>query len=943
MAEYKGLKYKTKENMIPQGMPRVYFCCHYDDFSFWFESLSRELLDIESNMALWYYDPREGIPDREDLFTDLSQMQLFVIPVTYAFLHEKNPARETEFRFAAENKIPVLPLAMEEGLAEDFNRICGNLQMLNMVPGANDETEIPCRDKIKTYLDSVLVGNELAEKVRAAFDAYIFLSYRKKDRRQAQQLMRLIHEIDFCRDIAIWYDEYLTPGEDFNDAIADAMKKCDVFAVNVTPNLLEKPNYVMDIEYPEAMQTGKPLIAIETVRTDIDEVKKEYEGLTTVVSSNDCGTISSRLAESLKNIALLENDTNPGHMFLIGLAYLNGIDVEVNSKMALKLIKEAADLGLPEACSMLVDMYRYGKSVIQNTWISVKWQKEYIRIISGEEKSYDIIDGAKELLGILTREAIQESEYADENSLYSDDGSLGEWVWFGRYYIPEKYLYDKDVLLEFVRYDRDVFHEIPEMLFEDKSFVNNILEYNGEALKYASEETRQNPEKVLRAVENNGTSLQYASEELKDNPQIVQSALRTGCFKPLKYASERLRSNREFIFSILYDMRYIWSQGFYDSDFTWDLICKKLAEHGRILEYLQPALQNDRELVLETVKYNGLELEFASAELRDDKNIVLNAVNQNGWALRYASERLRANKKIVYSAVKKTGSALEFAGDRLKRKKRIILMAVKHDENVIKYVPEKYRSDKLFMYFAVKYNGYALEYASEELRADRKIVLASLKSTGCALQYASDELRSDKKLVIAATENTLCADQVLKCASDELRADKETVLAAVKKDWRALRYASDELRADKEFVLTAVKNDGYSLQDASEELRSDKDTVLEAVKNNGCTLQYASEKLRGDKEIVLVAVKNDGCALEYASEELRADKDVVFAAVNNNIDSLRYATKTFRSDKVSMLAIVKTYGHAIKYASEELRTNKELLLIAESVIKNDNRRPEDSN
>ena len=37
--------------------------------------------------------------------------------------------------------------------------------------------------------------------------------------------------------------------------------------------------------------------------------------------------------ENLKKIATRENDT-PYHNYLIGLAYLNGIDVEVDSKKA---------------------------------------------------------------------------------------------------------------------------------------------------------------------------------------------------------------------------------------------------------------------------------------------------------------------------------------------------------------------------------------------------------------------------------------------------------------------------------------------------------------------------------------------------------------------------------------------------------------------------------
>lgn len=72
--------------------------------------------------------------------------------------------------------------------------------------------------------------------------------------------MRLIHENDFCRNIAIWYDEYLTPGENFNNAIAKALQKSELFTLVVTPNLVNEPNYVMEHEYPAARDSGKPIL-----------------------------------------------------------------------------------------------------------------------------------------------------------------------------------------------------------------------------------------------------------------------------------------------------------------------------------------------------------------------------------------------------------------------------------------------------------------------------------------------------------------------------------------------------------------------------------------------------------------------------------------------------------------------------------------------------------
>lgn len=211
---------------------------------------------------------------------------------------------------------------------------------------------------MERFLSSVLLGDELAEKVRKAFDAYIFLSYRKKDRKYAQELMRLIHQNEFCRDIAIWYDEFLVPGEDFNHAIQAAMEKSELFTFVVTPNLLEQDNYVMAIEYPAAIEAGKPILPVEMVDTDLEALRENYAEIPEPADAYDKNALFSALNKNFKEIALLENTKDAQHTFFIGLAYLNGIDVEKDYERAVELIHEAAEEGLPEAMEKLVSMAR---------------------------------------------------------------------------------------------------------------------------------------------------------------------------------------------------------------------------------------------------------------------------------------------------------------------------------------------------------------------------------------------------------------------------------------------------------------------------------------------------------------------------------------------------------------------------------------------------------
>ena len=321
------LIYHTRGDSSPQGKSRVYFTGHPADMPVYMSDIFADILKTQ-NCAIYYDEEPLSVTDQEDLLRELEQMQLIVIPVTSRFLYQPNRARDVEFSFAMEHHIPVLPLMQEDGLESSFNEQCGDLQMLNKHDP--DPTALPYEEKLEKFLASVLVGDEMAEKVRAAFDAYVFLSYRKKDRKYAQELMKLIHKNDFCRDIAIWYDEFLTPGENFNDAIAYAMGKCQLFTLAVTPNIVEPGNYVMFLEYPEAKKSGKPILPVELVPTDKEVLQKSFRDIPPCADAHDESALSAALLEAVQKLAIRENDGSLEHNFFIGLAYLNGIDVERN-------------------------------------------------------------------------------------------------------------------------------------------------------------------------------------------------------------------------------------------------------------------------------------------------------------------------------------------------------------------------------------------------------------------------------------------------------------------------------------------------------------------------------------------------------------------------------------------------------------------------------------
>lgn len=353
---------------IPQGMPRVYLACHPADLTKYRKQICDDIWE-HSRCAIYYCEDASAVAVDSDYYSDLAQMQLIVIPVTSRFLNEKNLARDVDFPYAMQQNIPVLPLMQQPGLEEQFNKACGQLQFLN--PKDSDSTAIRYHEKLKKYLQAVLLDDSRIHAIRSAFDASIFLSYRKKDRRHAQKLIKLIHRNDDCRSVAVWYDEFLVPGENFNSNIRTAIETCDLFVLAVTPNMVNENNYVMTTEYPLARQLGKPVLAVEMVDTDAVRLAKHYPKIPVCIDAENETVLSGVLSNCF--YPLSHSKRTPQKNYLLGQAYLSGIQVETDRQLGLQLITDAAEKGCEEAMEALATMYTVGNSVSVNEQEAFLW------------------------------------------------------------------------------------------------------------------------------------------------------------------------------------------------------------------------------------------------------------------------------------------------------------------------------------------------------------------------------------------------------------------------------------------------------------------------------------------------------------------------------------------------------------------------------------------
>ena len=166
------LKIVTRKDTYALQKPKVYFCAHTSELQKHLKSIT-DLVLTYSDCAVFYKDPTLDYGDGEHL-SSIAEMQLVVAPISSRLLTDPDGGIN-EIRYAAESRIPILPIVVEAGLSELFNKEFPALQYVDRT--SNDPTGIRFEKKIESFLSAVLIGDELAEKIRAAFDAYVFLSY----------------------------------------------------------------------------------------------------------------------------------------------------------------------------------------------------------------------------------------------------------------------------------------------------------------------------------------------------------------------------------------------------------------------------------------------------------------------------------------------------------------------------------------------------------------------------------------------------------------------------------------------------------------------------------------------------------------------------------------------------------------------------------------------
>lgn len=385
-----NMKTITRGQTSPHNKPKIFLAMHATDHPVLFEDVSKTVLSL-SDCALMFCDPniRDDIPVTK---TELQQMQAFVAIITDSFLNEEGRIIQLLTDLAESENIPLLPILTDEALAAGYTAAFGDRQYQTAFSRKKDNNYYINRSlaQLKPFFNSIIADSKTIKRIRENFFAKVFISYRRSDQRLVSELKNWItcDKDSELSEVAYWYDEFLTPGEDFNATIMTALKKCDVFLLLMTPRMLEKGNYVLTTELPAAQQLQKIIVPVEVEAIDRTEFKRLYgneiastlievrypenyfirgmggSGSGSAMGLNFPGEegklftqgrlkLRDRLSELLQN--KIRQEGSPEHNYLMGLAYIYGIDVVAQEYIAESYMSKAANKGYLPAIDMLAD------------------------------------------------------------------------------------------------------------------------------------------------------------------------------------------------------------------------------------------------------------------------------------------------------------------------------------------------------------------------------------------------------------------------------------------------------------------------------------------------------------------------------------------------------------------------------------------------------------
>jgi len=349
---------KSRGSELPKQAQRVFLSCNISNVTDRDELIS-DLLSMDAGIdcVVSYLENPDVVIDEEQLQNEFSTTHLLVIFVTLDMLQSVTPGElPVEYRIAKELHIPIFPILNDDGL---FNLYNEKLEPTHCIARLDTKYRV----KLKAQMETLLVSEEIIARIKEkAFTATVFASYRKEELSELLRFMKAFHDLQGFESITVWYDNYLIAGRYFGNDIKETITTSDALVLVVTPNLATEGNYVQRLEYPFAQEIKKPVVPVEVVPTSHEQFYSLYPGVGRPIPLDDAAMLQAAFHETL-DASAFANQLDSERAYLLGVAYLKGINVERDFDRAIRLLSDAAEdytTASIDAANQLANIYEKG-------------------------------------------------------------------------------------------------------------------------------------------------------------------------------------------------------------------------------------------------------------------------------------------------------------------------------------------------------------------------------------------------------------------------------------------------------------------------------------------------------------------------------------------------------------------------------------------------------
>ncbi len=344
----------TRGSVNPSGKQKAFFASIPSDLAYLSDTAKH--IFQSSNIAIYYDEDgqTERIPDETIL-----DMNFVIVLLTEQTFNTDNDITNRVIPISIKNRIPILPIGITKEVGPKMTGYCEQMgiQSLDVLfPNSEDDTEIGFKTKLENWLKSKLVTGDKSQRIMSNFLISAFISYRKKDRRILLDIIDSINRKEKCREVQIWFDEFLTPGEGYDEEIQKMIDDSSIFIFLLTEHMIEEDNYALREELERAIETEKEIIVVDLIEGEhnLPSRLQEYSKYTIVKGDQGFDDLVELVEKCVPDTSGYSLEEAREHRYLLGMAYYYGIGVIADKEYGLRSIKEAAEAGCGDALDTMV-------------------------------------------------------------------------------------------------------------------------------------------------------------------------------------------------------------------------------------------------------------------------------------------------------------------------------------------------------------------------------------------------------------------------------------------------------------------------------------------------------------------------------------------------------------------------------------------------------------